>query len=109
MDVTELHKLIDEWAAKQGVAKVTFEGPQTVTVDVPEKPKDKRVVRTKSTGDRVYYIDEVAKTKQWVAGTQTKPGPELLKELGFEMSDVEEVDDSSLLGYTMGASIYKVD
>jgi hypothetical protein len=76
-------------------------------VPVPEEervlPEGKRVIRTKSTGDRVYLLDDVEKTKAWVTS------PEILAKLGFEASDVEEVEDTSLLGYHMTASIYKVD
>lgn len=68
-----------------------------------ELPKDKRVIRTKSTGDRVYLIDEVAKTKAWVTS------PEILTKLGFELSDVQDVEDSTLLGYAMTASVYRVE
>lgn len=68
-----------------------------------ELPKDKRVVRTKSTGDRVYLIDETAKTKAWVTS------PEILTKLGFELSDVQDVEDSEMLGYAMTASVYRVE
>lgn len=66
-----------------------------------EKPKDKRVVRTKSSGDRVYLLDEIKKTRQWVYN------PEVLDSLGFTMGDVQEVEDSEILKYGMGAAILK--
>lgn len=66
-----------------------------------EKPKDKRVVRTKSSGDRVYYLDEVKKQRQWVYN------PNVLQSLGFDMSDVVEIEDSELLRYGMGPAILK--
>lgn len=68
-----------------------------------ELPKDKRVVRTKTSGDRVYYLDDVKKTRQWVTN------PDVLKSLGFELSDVVEVTDMDLLKYQMGAALYRVD
>jgi len=50
-----------------------------------EVPVDKRVVRTKSSGDRVYMLDEVRKTRQWVTN------PDVLKGLGFTPEDVKEI------------------
>src|SRR4051812_21676120 len=92
MDIQALHQLIDDWAAKQPSATVTF-GTPVPDSEIPpqeepkrELPKDKRVIRTKSTGDRVYLIDETAKTKAWVTSA------EILEKLGFTMADVEEVE-----------------
>lgn len=68
-----------------------------------ELPKDKRVVRTKTSGDRVYLLDEEKKTRQWITN------PEVLKSLGFEITDVTEVEDSELLRFQMGPALYKVD
>lgn len=94
----EAHQLVDQ----------LFDGvsaePQTEVPEVPrDLPKDKRVVRTKSTGDRVYLVDETAKTKAWVTS------PEVLAKLGFEMGDVQDVEDKDLIGYAMTASLFKVD
>jgi hypothetical protein len=66
-------------------------------------PEGKRVVRTKSSGDRVYFLDEVKKTRQWVTN------PDVLKSLGFEIGDVVEVDDQELLKYQMAAALYRVE
>lgn len=66
-------------------------------------PEGKRAVRTKSSGDRVYLLDEVKKTRQWVTTGEN------LTALGFEMEDVIEVDDKELLGYNMAAAIYRVE
>jgi hypothetical protein len=105
--LAELHRLIDDWAAKQPsltVGGMLTSVPSTTTEEPKrELPKDKRVIRTKSTGDRVYLIDETAKTKAWVTS------PEILGKLGFELSDVQDVDDSDLLGYAMTASLYRVE
>lgn len=98
--LAQLHKLIDEWAVNVPGGVVEFVAPEEPK---RELPKDKRVIRTKSTGDRVYLIDETAKTKAWVTSA------EILEKLGFTMADVEEVDDSALVGYAMTASVYKVD
>lgn len=68
-----------------------------------ELSKDKRVVRTKSSGDRVYLIDEVKKTRQWVTN------PDILKKLGFEITDVTEVADNELLAFQMGPALYRVE
>lgn len=99
--LARLHQLIDEWA---GVSGITFTPAETAPEE-PKKelPKDKRVIRTKSTGDRVYLIDDTAKTKAWVTSA------EILEKLGFTMADVEEVEDSALVGYAMTASVYRVE
>lgn len=66
-------------------------------------PEGKRAVRASSTGDRVYYIDEEKKTRQWVTN------PDVLKKLGFELSDVAEVTEEELLRYQMAAAVYQVN
>lgn len=105
VDITQLRKLVDEaitqWVAG-GSADVSPE-PTAAIEDKPERTDGKRVIRTKSTGDRVYLIDETAKTKAWVTS------PEVLDKLGFTLNDVQDVEDSSLVGYAMTASLYKVD
>lgn len=101
MDVEELKKkinnVIDDWADGYKPNESKEAEPAR------ELPKDKRVVRTKASGDRVYFIDEVKKTRQWVTN------PEILKSLGFEMSDVTEVNDAELLKYQMGSALYRVE
>lgn len=89
----EAHQLIDQ----------LFDARETVEVSEPKKdlPKDKRAVRTKMQGDKVFLLDEVKKTRQWVTN------PDVLTGMGFDMSDVQEVDDSVLMGYQMGAALYK--
>lgn len=66
-------------------------------------PEGKRAIRTKTGGDRVYLLDDVKKTRQWVTN------PEVLKKLGFELEDVTEIDEAELMKYQMSAAIYKVD
>lgn len=99
MDVSELHKLIDDWAAKQPIVTVT-----TPVEEAPEAkrelPKDKRVVRTKSQGDRVFLLDETKKTRHWI----TKP--EILDSQGFTMADVVEIGDTELAQYQMAAPLH---
>ena len=102
-EASQLKKLIDE-LTEQGVA--IDDTTSTVvgeTRPARDLPKDKRVVRTKQTGDRVYLLDENKKTRQWVYS------PEVLQSIGFEMSDVIEIDDLELSRYSMGAALYKVD
>lgn len=98
----EAHKIIDRMFDASEPREVSAISIKTEP-DVPETPKDKRVIRTKSTGDRVYLIDETAKTKAWVTS------PEILEKLGFGLNDVEDIDDKDLVGYAMTASVYKVD
>lgn len=64
-------------------------------------PTDGRVVRTTTSGDRVYYLSETKKTRQWVTN------PDVLDSLGFIMEDVTEVDDDEMLKYQMGPALYK--
>jgi hypothetical protein len=101
--LADLHKLIDEWAEKHPTISFSVKDSGDEIEVIPEKPKDKRVVRTKSTGDRVYLIDETAKTKAWVTS------PEILTKLGFELGDVDDIEDSEMLGYAMTASVYRVE
>ena len=68
-----------------------------------EAPADKRVVRSQSSGDRVYMLDEIKKTRQWVTN------PQVLAGLGFTPQDVKDIEDIELLKYQMAAAIYKVD
>lgn len=68
-----------------------------------ELPEGKRVVRTKTSGDRVYLIDETKKTRQWLSN------PDVLTASGFEIGDVVEIEDSELLRYQMGPALLRVD
>lgn len=105
MDVNALKTLIseaiDQWAA--GVSPTTPGEVTEVKNDARVLPEGKRAVRTKSSGDRVYYLDEDKKTRQWVTTSEN------LSALGFEMEDVVEVPDSELMKYNMSSAIYKVD
>lgn len=105
VDVTQLRKMIEEtitqWAAG-GSADVSPE-PTAAIEDKPARTDGKRAVRTKGTGDRVYLIDDNAKTKAWITS------PEILAGLGFEMADVVDLDDSELISYVMSPSIYRID
>ncbi len=98
----DAHKLIDQLFDEEEHAPDV--NPETVA-EKPARvlPEGKRVVRTKGSGDRVYFIDEVAKTRQWVTN------PQVLDGLGFIMEDVVEVDDTALLKYNMAAALYHVD
>ena len=100
LDIVKLHQLIDQWATEQREHSLEGEG-QISSEPVRELPKDKRAVRTKTQGDKVFYLDEVKKTRQWVTS------PEVLSSLGFEIGDVTEVDDTELMKYQMAAAIYR--
>lgn len=65
-------------------------------------PEGKRAVRTDSSGDRVYLLDENKKTRQWITN------PQILDGLGFEQTDVVKVEDNELLKYQMGPALYKL-
>ena len=92
----QINNVIDQWAKPQLAEEVKVEEPR-------ELPKDKRAVRTKSSGDRVYYVDEVKKTRQYVSD------PEVLESLGFHMEDVVTIEDNEMLTYSQGAPITQVD
>lgn len=95
----EAHKLVDQLFDNEVLAPSSLEIPEIMR----KLPEGKRVVRTKSSGDRVYYIDEEKKTRQWVTNG------EILGKLGFEMEDVVEIEDGELLKYNMASAIYRLD
>lgn len=106
----EAHELIDQLFDKAGGVQTNLEFvPGRPLVAVPDEtapkrqlPEGQRVVRTKTSGDRVYMIDEIKKTRQWVTN------PDVLKGLGFEIGDVVEIEDNELLKYQTGPALYKV-
>lgn len=96
----EAHKLLD----------MLFDGAEELQITQPDVakeerklPEGQRVVRTKSSGDRVYLLDDNKKSRQWVTN------PEVLGKLGFDQSDVQDVEDGELLKYNMGAALYRVE
>lgn len=110
IDVTTLRKLVDDaitqWAAgvspdvaspANEITEVKDEAPARVL------PEGKRVVRTKSSGDRVYLLDDEKKTRQWVTTSEN------LTALGFIMEDVQTIEDSELLDFKMASAIYRVE
>ena len=105
MNIVKLHQLIDQWAADERAAEPKIEGEAVITPEAPARvlPEGQRVARTKSSGDRVYLLDDNKKTRQWVTT------PEILKGLGFEAADVIEVDENEFLKYQMAAAIYKLN
>lgn len=67
----------------------------------PDHDANHRVVRTKQSADRVYLIDAAKKTRQWMTN------PAVVESYGFNMGDVEEVDDDELLRYQQGQAIFE--
>lgn len=125
MDIVKLHQKIDEWAAeeraKEQQAATTATPPTPATADVPAAPalaggpvpsaevpstgpneKNQRVVRTKTSGDRVYLVDETNKTRQWITT------PQILEALGFTLNNVSEMEEPEFLKYNQGPAIYKL-
>lgn len=100
----QINNQIDAWY-KGELARAKPENEEAAVAELPVRdlPKDKRVVRTKSSGDRVYLLDDVKKTRSWVTN------PDILKSLGFELTDVGEVDDAEFLKYQMNPAIYRVE
>ena len=125
IDVTNLRKLahdaldeaITKWVA--GEAPTDSPSPDNMLQAVvdeptagaeftpPERttPEGKRVVRTKTSGDRVYLLDDTQnpKTRAWVTNE------DILNKLGFTQADVIEVDDVEMMKYNMAPAVYKVD
>jgi hypothetical protein len=100
----EAHKLIDKLYDIEPAVTTEDGAIEAEVVEAPKRvlPEGKRVVRTKSSGDRIYMIDDVKKTRQWVTN------PDVLKGLGFEFGDVVEINDTELLANQMGPALYKV-
>lgn len=95
-EARQLKELIDGLISDE-----TLEAPTTPT---PERklPEGQRVVRTKSSGDKVYLLDDTKKTRAWITNG------DVLTALGFTQMDVTEIDDVDLFKYQMSLAIYKV-
>ena len=109
MNREEAHQLVDRLFDSETTNPTPTETEATPEEPKKELPKDKRVVRTKTSGDTVYYLDEKDKTRQRIVGSTQYPGPDLVKGLGFDMSDVGEIDDTTMMTYRMGPPIYKLN
>lgn len=103
VDVANLRKMLDETVTQWAAGVSPTDSPDAAVEDKPLRTDGKRAVRTKSTGDRVYLIDDNAKTKAWITS------PEIMAKLGFDMSDVVDLEDSELISYEMKPSIYRVE
>lgn len=102
IDVANLRKMLDETVTQWAAGVAPTDSPTASVEDTPVKADGTRAVRSKGSGDRVFLLDDNAKTKRWITS------PEVLKELGFEAGDVVEVEDSELAGYQMSPSVYRV-
>jgi hypothetical protein len=96
-------ELIEELAQRLGIYDNNQVDETAEPVEERKLPEGKRAVRTKSSGDRVFVLDEEKKTRQWVTN------PEVLKGIGFEATDVVEITDEELGKYQMASAIYKLD
>lgn len=108
MDITreQAHQLVDALFDELDTTdKESKEPVEAEVIEEPKRelPKDKRLVYTKSSGDRKYQLDEVKKIRQWITN------PQVLEQLGWKMEDAVEIDDSEMLRYQMGSAIYRVD
>lgn len=101
----EAHKLVDKLFELEGTRfdEASTTGIVGDTLEAPTRtlPEGKRVVRTASSGDRVYLLDDVKKTRAWVTN------PDVLDSLGFELGDVGEVTEDEMLKFQMSAALYK--
>lgn len=100
----EAHALVDQIFSKGEASSVAFAASPANEITEVQRvlPEGKRVVRTKTSGDRVYLLDDVKKTRAWITTG------EILQAMGFEMSDVIDVEDTELMKYNMAPAIYKV-
>lgn len=107
IDVTNLRKLahdaLDQAITQWSTGVAPTDSPTASVEDKPERTDGKRAVRSKGSGDRVYLLDDNAKTKAWITS------PEVLAKLGFEMLDVQDIEDLEFAAYKMSPSIYRVD
>ena len=85
IEVEEEEKIVDK---KPVVKKPTSKA---------KKDRIGEVVRTKSSGDKVYYI--LKGKRQWVKN------PDILRKLGFDFPDVNEIEDVKLTEYDEGTPI----
>jgi hypothetical protein len=107
----EAHNLVDnlfdnehsttDVPANAGVAHVTVTDQVIDATPTRVLPEGKRVVRTKSSGDRVFLLDDNEKTRQWVTNEK------VLASLGFEFSDVGEIEDDKLTEFRMAPALYR--
>lgn len=99
----EAHALVDKIFNEVENPSVAFAAsPANEITEVRRVlPEDQRVVRTKTSGDKVYLLDENKKTRQWITNGEVLAG------LGFEMNDVTEVDDATMMRYNMGPALYR--
>ena len=101
-----INEEFENWLAKQPIDveysnRTQVDTPEAEVV-VPPRTDGKRAVSSKGTGDRVYLLDDNAKTKAWITSLEVLAG------LGFDRANVEDIEDSVLIEYSMAASIYQV-
>lgn len=97
--------LAEDWAVlaaaeAEGIVGAQLSQPEAAEAKI-DHPAWQRVARTRSSGDRVYLLDDQKKTRQWVYD------PNVLESLGFSMADVGDIEDNDLLKYNMGPAILK--
>ena len=94
LDVLKEKKVIEVEADEKVVNK-----KPPVKKPTPKAKKNRvgKVVRTRGSGDRVYYI--LKGKRQWVEN------PDILRKLGFDFPDVKEIEDVKLTEYDEGTPI----
>ena len=104
------HMFDNEYATVQGPLTSDdlvepSEGETNIVNEVSTRvlPEGKRVVRTKNSGDRVYLINEKEETRQWITNERVLAG------LGFEFSDVTDIEEDELVKFRMAPALYKVN
>jgi len=93
LDVLKEKKVIEVEADEKIEAKPAVQKP------TPKAKKNRigEVVRTRGSGDRVYYVLE--NKKQWVQN------PDILRKLGFDFPDIKMIEDTKLVEYESGTPI----
>jgi hypothetical protein len=86
-------------SAMQSQRIAAIKPPSATATSSSDEPKETKkidgvwVTRTKSSGDRVYCLDDKTKTYIWVES------PQMLESLGFEFKDVVDITDGELSQY----------
>ena len=97
-----VNALLEELKQKKVVkveADEKVEAKPAVKKPTPKAKKNRigEVVRTRGSGDRVYYVFK--DKRQWIEN------PDILRKLGFDFPDINEIEDVKLTEYDEGTPI----
>lgn len=95
---------IDRMSGTPPTVEEPAQTPEEKLLEIENNPwrsgrNDMSVARSTSTADRVYLIDSINKTKNWIKN------PETLEKVGFKFSDVGFITDRAMDEYVTGEAI----